>query len=109
MTRRLRLTTYALADLDEIFEFLAARNPTAAHRYVSRLREQCDVYLANPFMGQREPEVAERLRESPERVRSFLYRNHRCYYLVTDDEMRVLGFIDTRQDIEAELEERFPN
>jgi hypothetical protein len=60
-------------------------------------------------MGQMESEVAERLGEIPERVRSFLYRNHRCYYMVTDDEMRVLGFIDMRQDVEAELEERFPN
>jgi plasmid stabilization system protein ParE len=47
MTRRLRLTTYALADLEAIFAFLAARHPTAAQRYVSRLREQCDVYLTN--------------------------------------------------------------
>ena len=65
MSRRLRLTTYALADLDAIFEFLAARKSTAAHRYVSRLREQCDVYLTNPFMGQMEPEVADRLGRLP--------------------------------------------
>jgi len=37
MTRRLRLTTYARANLDEIFAFLAARNPTAARRYVTEL------------------------------------------------------------------------
>ena len=44
----------------------------------------------------------------PNRFRSFLYRNHRCYYVVTDDEMRVLGFIDVRQDLDTVLEERFP-
>ncbi len=108
MTRRLRLTTYARTDLDEIFAFLAARNPTAARRYVTELREQCDTYLANPFMGHQEPEVAERLGETPEHVRSFLYRNHRCYYIVTDEEMRVLGFIHTSRDRDTVLEERFP-
>ena len=108
MTRRLRLTTYARADLDAIFEFIAARNPTAARHYVAGLREQCHTYLANPFMGQREPEVAERLGETPETVRSFLYRNHRCYYVVTDKEMRVLGFIHTRRDRDTALEERLP-
>jgi hypothetical protein len=28
--------------------------------------------------------------------------------VVTDEEMRVLGFIDMRGDLETELEERFP-
>jgi hypothetical protein len=41
-------------------------------------------------------------------VRSFLYRNHRCYYLVMDEEIRVLGFIDTRRDLDTALEERLP-
>jgi plasmid stabilization system protein ParE len=109
MTRRLRLTIHALADLDAIFEFLAVRNSTAAQRYISGLREQCDIYLTNPFMGQMEPEVAERLGEAPESVRSFPHRNHRCYYMVTDEEMRVLGFIDMRQDVDTVIEERFPH
>ena|SRR5437868_4820474 len=67
-----------------------------------------DTCLANPFMGHQEPEVAERLGETPEHVRSFLYRNHRCYYIVTDEEMRVLGFIHTSRDRDTVLEERFP-
>ncbi len=89
MTRRLRLTTYALRDLDEIFDFLAEDDPAAALRYVTALRDHCDVYRANPLIGQREDDIAKRLGESAENVRSFLYRNHRCYYLVMKEEMRV--------------------
>ena len=93
MTRRLRLTTAARADLDEIFAFMAARNPTAARRYVTGLREQCDTYRATPFLGHQEPEIAARLGESPEHVRSFLYRNHRCYYIVTDGDCSAGRFL----------------
>jgi len=61
------------------------------------------------YPGQEEPGVAQRLGLSRESVRSFLYRNHRCFFVVTDDEMRVLGFIDMRQDVDTVIEERFPN
>ena len=42
-------------------------------------------------------------------MRGFPYRNHRCYYLVTDEEIRVLGFIDIRRDLNTALEERLPH
>ncbi len=105
MTRRLRLTTCALRDLDEIFDFLAEDDPTAALRYVTALRDHCDIYLANPLIGQREADIAERLGGSAENVRSFLYRNHRCYYLVMEEEMRVLGFMDMRRDPDRRWDE----
>ncbi len=63
-----------------MFDFLAEDDPTAALRYVTALRDYCDIYLANPLIGQREADIAERLGESAENVRSFLYRTHRCYY-----------------------------
>ena len=109
MSRRLILDPDALRDLDDIFDYLAQRNSTAATRYVRELRERCVLYADTPFLiGQGEPDVARRLGLPPEQVRSFPYRNHRCYYVITDDAMRVLGFIDMRRDLDAELEERFP-
>jgi hypothetical protein len=54
--------------------------------------------MASPLIGQAEPDIAVRLSLAPDQVRSFLYRNHRCYYVVTDEEMRVFSFIDTRRD-----------
>ena len=88
-----------------MFDFLARDDPTAALRYVTALRDHCDVYLANPLIGRKEADIAERLGESAEKVRSFLYRNHRCYYLVMEEEMRVLGFMDMRRDPERRLDE----
>jgi plasmid stabilization system protein ParE len=109
MSRRLVLDPEALRDLDDIFDYLVQRNPAAATRYVRELRERCVLYADTPFLiGQEEPEIARRLGLPRAQVRSFPYRNHRCYYVVTDEEMRVLGFIDLRGDLETELEERFP-
>ena len=109
MSRRLVLDPDALRDLDGIFDYLVQRNPAAATRYVRELRERCVLYAETPFLiGQEEPEVAIRLGLPREQVRSFPYRNHRCYYVVTDDELWVLGFIDMRRDPDTELEERFP-
>jgi plasmid stabilization system protein ParE len=109
MSRALRFTRPAQADLDGIFSYIAQHNPTAAGRYIRELLERCHFYADSPFIGQEEPEIADRLHASPESVRSFLYRNHRCYYVVTDDEVRILGCIDTRRDLDTALEERFPS
>jgi toxin ParE1/3/4 len=106
MSRRLVLDPDAEQDLDTIFDYIAQNNPTAAARYIRELQEQCVFYAEFPFIGQAEPDIAQRLSLPRENVRSFLYRNHRCYYVVTDDEMRVFGFIDVRRDLDTALEER---
>jgi plasmid stabilization system protein ParE len=110
MSRQLTLDPDAERDLNDLFDYLAPRNPTAAARYIRALRERCAFYAESPFvLGQEEPGVAQRLGLPRERVRSFLYRNHRCFFVVTDEELRVLGFIDMRQDVDTVLEERFPS
>ena len=45
-------------------------------------------------------------KRQPKFCPQYCYRNHRCYYVVTDDEMRVFGFIDVRRDLDTALEER---
>jgi len=109
MTRAVRLTTYAQADLNQLFAYIGRDNPGAAERYVRALRERCVFYAESPLLGQAEPRLARRLGQPADKVRSFLYRNHRCYYLVSDEEIRVLGFIDTRRDLDTALEERLPH
>ena len=59
-------------------------------------------------VDQAEPEVAGYLGERSENIRSFLYRNHRCYYVVTDEAMHVLRFLGMRRDPDAPLEDQFP-
>jgi plasmid stabilization system protein ParE len=109
MTRRLVLDPDAERDLEAIFRYIAERNPSAADRYIHELRERCVFYAETPFIGQAEPSIARRLDLPSDQVRSFLYRNHRCYYAVTDEEIRVFGFIDTRRDMDTAIDERLPH
>ena len=109
MTRRLVLDPDAERDLGEIFRYIAQRNLPAAERDIRELRERCQFYAESPFMGPAEPSIARRLGVPSDQVRSFLYRNHRCYFAVTDEEIRVFGFIDTRRDLDTALEERLPH
>ncbi len=109
MSRTLLLDPDAEQDLAALFDYIAHNNPSAAARYIREMRARCASYAASPFLlGQSEPDIARRLGLPQENVRSFLYRNHRCYYVINDDEMRVFGFIDTRRDLDAVLEERLP-
>jgi plasmid stabilization system protein ParE len=109
MTRRLVLDPDAERDLEAIFRYIAERNPSAADRYIHELRERCVLYVETPFLGQAEPALARRLDLPSEQIRSFLYRNHCCYYAVTDEEIRVFGFIDTRRHLDTVMDERLPH
>lgn len=71
MSRRVRLTTYAQANLDQIFAYIGRDNPRAAERYVSALHECCQFYAESPFIGHAEPLIAQRLQQPAENVRSF--------------------------------------
>lgn len=108
MSRTVALDPTAQNDLEAIYDYLFTHNPAAADRYIRELTERCQFYAQSPFIGQEEPEIARYLGEPEENVRSFLYRNHRCYYVVADDEIQVLRFLDMRGDPETPLEEQFP-
>jgi plasmid stabilization system protein ParE len=107
MSRTIVLDPAAQSDLDAIYDYLFTRNPAAADRYIRELTERCQVYAQSPFIGQEEREIARYLGAAEEHVRSFLYGNHRCYYVVSDEELRVLRFLDMRRDPDAPLEELF--
>jgi toxin ParE1/3/4 len=49
---KLRYARGALSDLEEIFAYIAADNPGAAARLVSRIEDVAKRIAASPFMGQ---------------------------------------------------------
>jgi hypothetical protein len=104
----MRLITYACVDLDQLYAYIGRDKARGAEHYVLALQERCRFDAESPFVGQAEPLIAQRLRQPAEKVCSFLYHNHRCYHLETHEEIRALGFIDTRWDLDMALEERLP-
>lgn len=95
MTHRLALDPdVAAGDLDTIFRDIRQYYVPAAKRYIRELRERCTCYAPTPFLRQAELSLARTLGLPSEQVRSFLYRTHRCCDAVTDEDIRVFGFID---------------
>ena len=82
-------------DIETLWDFIARDQVEAADRYVSELKAAADRHAQNPDMGQEELKLAKRLNES---IRSFLYRNHRIYYAIRSDEIRILRVLHCRQD-----------
>jgi len=94
----------ARADLESLWLYIARENISAADRYLDGLEAAAQRYAATPGMGRLEPELAARLDVPPGiTLRSFLYRNHRSYYIPEDTGIFILRVLDTRRDIENVL------
>ena len=95
----------ARADLERLWHAIARHNIPAADRYLDGLQERGRRYAARPGMGQREPELEARLDVPPGiTLRSFLHRNHRCYYIPEPDGIFILRVLDVRQDLDNALD-----
>lgn len=102
----LRFVREARQDLEELWVYIARDNPDAADQYLEEIYQKTLLHSQQPQLGRTEPSLARRLRQAPASVRSFLYRNHRCYYWLRGPEMWMLGYIDTRRHRDRALRER---
>ena len=79
--------------LEDIFEYIAADNPTAAARTVQEIYERAQVLRTFP-------EIGHRYLASLRNVRILLYGHYRIAYLVKDDgNVDVLGVFHGSLDI----------
>ncbi len=99
-----RYHSRARQDLEDLWRYIAQPNPVAADRYLEELDKRANAHAARPDMGRTEPEVAERLSlPASEGLRSFLYRNHRCYYVPIESGIFILRILDTRRGRDTAL------
>ena len=68
------LAPQALADLEEILDYIAQDNPHAALRWVDYLEDQCDSLGANPKRGPKRDELRQGVRVLPVRGYLIFYR-----------------------------------
>ena len=89
----IRWTEEAQRWLEDIFEYIAADNPTAAGGTVQGIYERAQVLAAFP-------EIGHRYHASSRNVRILLYGHYRIAYLVKDDgNVDVLGVFHGSLDI----------
>ncbi len=81
---RLFWTEKARQDLQSIRRYIAADNPTAAKRWVDRLRTRARNALHAPYSGRKVPEL---IRED---IRELIEGNYRIVYQVFEDRLVVL-------------------
>ena len=77
-------TETAKQDLKAIRRYIAADNPTAAKRWIDRLRTRDRNALSTLFAGRKVPEL------SSEDIRELIEGNYRIVYQVLEDRLVVL-------------------
>ncbi len=84
-------TETAKQDLIKIRQYISADNPTAAKRWIDRLRQRVRNSLHAPLAGRMVPEIAR------EDIRELIEGNYRIVYRVLDDRIVVLTVFEGHQ------------
>lgn len=91
----------AQADLDEAWDYIAARNVQAADRLIDRFVSLAQIHAQFPLAGQSRHEIA------PD-VRSFVVRPYVAFYRPTTNSIVVLRFLHGRRDAPQAFREARP-
>lgn len=93
------ITEQARADLDEAWDYLAARSPKAADRLIDRFAKGARMHAQFPGSGRPRDEIAPNLR-------SFVVTPDVAFDRPTGDTIEVLRFLHGRRDVERILREK---
>lgn len=91
---RLVLSPMAVRDIEEIGDYIAQDNPSAAANFVSRLRARCRELAGAPMSGRLRPELMPNLR-------SVAVQRYVIFYTLGDREVRVERILHGARDIDA--------
>lgn len=94
---RFVLAPRARADLLDIYEFIAARDPHAAERVADRLEDAMLTLASSPKIGK----VCDDLGLP---TRRFVVERHRIFYVIEGDDIQIVRVIHSRRDLKAALQ-----
>jgi toxin ParE1/3/4 len=89
---RLIFAPLAVADLEEIGDYIALDNPPRALSFVRELRAQCRKILDNPLAFAMREELAPGLRVLP-------YRHYLIFYRILDKTVRIERILHGARDL----------
>ena len=95
MSKTLVYSAQALADLDEIFDFIAADNPARARSYIEEIQRTCRTLADAPLIGTARPDLQPGLRIMTFRRRVVIA------YSVRDDQLEILRVFSGGRDYET--------
>lgn len=88
------LTAAAVADLSDLWSWIAADDPAAADRFTESLQTKAIALGANPRMGRRREDLGPG-------VRSFPFRRYVILYRVTAEKLQVPRIVSGYRDLEG--------
>jgi len=84
-------------DLEDIWLYIAGNNPSAATEFVYKIKNACDVLLAeNPKVGKERNDLVEGLRQFSVQKRLIFYRIHA-------ENIEIVRIFHGSQDIDAQF------
>jgi toxin ParE1/3/4 len=84
----------AIQDLDEICEYIARNNPSAASKLFDRIRERCKVVAGFPNMGKSYSKLSRGLR-------GFIVDDYIVFYYSREDGIDVARVVSGYRDLES--------
>jgi toxin ParE1/3/4 len=82
----------ALQDLKNIGDYIAKDNVTAAHNFVGRLKEKCNLLAESPGIGRKRDELFPN-------VRSVTEGNYVIFYRQSGDAIEVIRVVHGKRDL----------
>lgn len=93
---RVVVSARAYADLQDIFLFIAGKDPSAAERMVSDINRRYAYLAGFPYLGRPWPDA-----DSP--IRRLVAGSYLIFYREETTRLVILRVLDGRMDVEAEL------
>ena len=89
---KLRFRPDALADLREIYDYIADDNPIKAGEFIETIRKKCRLIAKQPKIGRSRPELHLDLRSFP--IKSYV-----IFYRILTDTVEIVNIIHSARDI----------
>lgn len=89
----LRFRPDAVADLEEIYDYIFEDSPAKAKEFISLIRVKCRFLADNPFAGRIRHEIRRDLR-------SFPVQRYVIFYRVLDETVEIVNIVHGSRDVE---------
>lgn len=88
----IHFTRRAVADLNEIYDFIAQDSPSTAISFIDLLEDECKVLAQSPKIGRLREELAQNLR-------SFSVGNYVIFYRPVERGIEIIRILHSARDI----------
>lgn len=97
---RYDLSSEALLELDEIWEYIARDDPEAASRWIAKLLDGCELLAENPRVGHSHPDIADKS------ILFWSVGNYLTFYRVFKDHIEIIAVTEGHRDLPSYLRRR---